>query len=68
MIFINDEAEKFGGIQLIFCPMEKNGHFTFYGGKYINLVKYNIRPEKYCIIVSSAAFILEQLPVVLGQE
>ena len=34
-----DEAEKFGGIQH-FCLMKKIGYFTFYGGKYINLVKY----------------------------
>ena len=57
MIFINDEAEKFGGIQH-FCLMEKFGHFTFYGGKYVNLVKYEHLTEKLCIIVSSVAFIL----------
>ena len=57
MIFISDEAENFGVIQR-FCLIEKFGHFIFYGGKYINLVKYKHSTEKLCIIVSSAAFIL----------
>ena len=39
VIFIIDEAEKFGGIQH-FCLMEKFGHLTFYGTQYMNLVKY----------------------------
>ena len=39
VIFISDEAEKFGGIQH-FCLQEKIGYFTFYGAQYINLVKY----------------------------
>ena len=39
VIFINDEAETFGGIQHFFL-MKKIGYFTFYGAQYINLVKY----------------------------
>ena len=39
VIFMSNEAEKFGGIQH-FCLMEKIGYLTFYGGKHINLVKY----------------------------
>ena len=53
VIFINDEAEKFGGIQH-FCLMEKISYFTFYGGQYINLVKRWCLIEKLCIIVSLA--------------
>ena len=52
MIFISDEAENFGGIQH-FCLIEKFGHFTFYGGKYINLVKYEHSTRKIlynCVI------------------
>ena len=39
VIFISDEAEKFGGIQHC-CLKEKLGYFTFYGGQHKNLVKY----------------------------
>ena len=39
VIFVSNEAEKFGGIQH-FSLMEKIRYLTFYGGKYINLVKY----------------------------
>ena len=46
VIFISDEAGKFGGIQQ-FCLIEKFGHFTFYGDKYINLVKYEHLTENY---------------------
>ena len=38
MIFISDEAEKFGDIQH-FCLTEKFCYFTFYAGQYINIVK-----------------------------
>ena len=38
VIFISNEAEKFGGNQH-FCLMKKIGRFTFYGTQYMNLVK-----------------------------
>ena len=38
VIFISDEAKRFGGIQYFYL-MEKIGYFTFYGGQCINLVK-----------------------------
>ena len=53
VIFISDEAEKFGGIQH-FCLREKIGYFMFYGSQYINLVKSRCSTQKQCIIVSSA--------------
>ena len=57
MIFISDKAEKFGAFN-IFVQLKKFRHFTFYGGKYMNVVKYEHSTEKLCIIVSLAAFIL----------
>ena len=53
VIFIVDEAEKFGGIQH-FCPMEKFGHLTFYGTQYMNLVKSRCSTEKLFTVVSSS--------------
>ena len=54
VIFISDEAEKFGGIQH-FCPMEKIGYFMFYSGQYINQVKSRCSSQKLCIINVSPA-------------
>ena len=46
VISITDVAEKFGGLPH-YCLMEKIGHFTFYGGQYINLVKTDVRLKSY---------------------
>ena len=53
VIFIIDEAEKFGAFN-IFVWRKKFGHLTFYGTQYMNLVKSRCSTEKLCTIVSSA--------------
>ena len=57
MIFISDEAKKFGGGIQHFCMKEKFGYFTFYGGKYINLVKYKHSTEKLCKLCHQHPFL-----------
>ena len=53
VIFISDEAEKFGGIQH-FCLKKKNWLLHILSCQYINLVKYWHSTEKLCTIVWSA--------------